>query len=524
MIRTMKGLILVFLTVVITALVACGGTLSTPPSASREVIMEAPVAVERIVAMEDAAKAVEVVVERAVVSEVIREVENLVTPTRGESAVGRDDSSFVEEQVASLVSQRRIIVRTAEIQLVVSDVSGALDTISAMAQDFGGWVVSSDRSARHRGFISVRVPADRLSETMLRLRELAVEVDAELITSRDVTDQYVDNTSRLKNLQATEVALLRLLDRAAKVEDALDVQDSLTEVQAQIEVLQGRVKFLEETSAFSLVNVDLELQKGELSVDGGPDRTFSIGQPARFQARFEAPEGIEDFRFTWDFGDGSRLVTGTRTAPTLEEDIRVTATVAHAYSDDEDSPFIAEVEITGTGDAGVVEGSDTIIATVTTLPSIQVFAGADRIVDEDEQVEYSGSFTRPEGVSDLTFRWDFGDGSAPVTGSLDEGITKASAAHDYADHRPFAYTATLTITGQSEVGEVEGSSSVSVLVRESAGYVIAGWSAADAGKTAVRALSGVGQGILIFLVWFGIFSPVWIVGGVIVWRLRRRSR
>ena len=441
-------------------------------------------------------------------------------------ALGGDFSEQISstEEQAALITQERIIVRTVDMGLVIKDLSGALDRVADMAKELGGWVVSSDRSQKHRGFISIRVPADNLDNTVLSLRELADEVDSEVSTSRDVTDEYVDTTARLKNLEATEDALLKLLDRAEKVEDALSVQRELTIIQAEIERLQGRIKFLEQTSAFSLVNVSLRLAPADMPVDSGLDQTFSVGQVARFRASFKPPDGIENFVFTWDFGDGSPLVTSDRTAPTLDEDTRVTATVSHVYADDRDSPFIAEVKITGTGEAGVAEGQDTLIATVTKLPVIEVFAGESRIVDEDDAAEFSGSFTRPEGLRDLTFKWDFGDGTSPVTGSLEEGITKAVATHEYTDHRPFAFTATLTITGQGDAGEVEVSDSLSVLVEESRGWAISGWSPGDTGKTAVRGLSGIGIGLGYFAIFLAIFSPLWIALAVGAFYLRRRAR
>ena len=206
---------------------------------------------------------------------------------------------------ATLVAQRRIIVRTVEMALEVPDVAESVDAVGDMADELGGWVVSSDRSRRHRGSISVRVPAERLDEAIGRLRGMASEVNAEVSTSRDVTDEYIDTTARLTNLEATESALIALLGKAGEVDDLLKVQQELTRVQEQMEVLQGRIKFLEQTSAYSLINVTLELEAVEMPVDAGPGKTFSVGQAARFRASFRPPDGIEDFQYKWDFGDGS---------------------------------------------------------------------------------------------------------------------------------------------------------------------------------------------------------------------------
>ena len=436
------------------------------------------------------------------------------------------DGGGAQQQVAELATQRRIIVYTVDMTLEVADVAASVDTVSALAQQMGGWVVSTSRAEKHRGFIAVRVPADRLDEVVGRLRGIAAEVVSEVSSSRDVTDEYVDLTSRLGNLQAAEAALLRLFDRAQTVEEALEVRRTLTDVQGEIEVLKGRIAFLEQTSAFSLVNVTLVLEPQDMEVDAGGEQVAGVGHPVTFRAFFKPPEGIDDFTFTWDFGDASPTVFNDRTAPTAEEGVRVTAPVKHFYEDDEGSPFFAEVTITGTGDSGLVEGKASVIVTISEIPVIEVFAGDHIRVEEDEEANFEGSFTRPEGVSDLKFTWTFGDGSTPVSGDVEPGVTTAATSHAYADHRPVSYTATLTVTGKTDSGDVEASDSVTVRVTEKEGYVIGGWSVGGTGKDAVRALSAVGAGLVILAVWLAIFSPVWIVAlavGLFFWRRRGSS-
>ena len=430
-----------------------------------------------------------------------------------------------QQQVAELATQRRIIVYTVDMTLEVADVAASVDEVGALAQQMGGWVVSTSRAEKHRGFVAIRVPADRLDEVVGRLRGIAADVVSEISSSRDVTDEYVDLTSRLGNLNAAEAALLRLFDRAQTVEEALDVRRSLIEVQGEIEVLKGRIAFLEQTSAFSLVNVTLALEPQDMEVDAGGEQVAGVGHAVTFRAFFKPPEGIEDFSYTWDFGDASRTVFNDRTAPTAEEGTRVTAPITHFYEDDEGSPFFAEVIITGTGDSGVVEGKAAVIVTISEIPVIEVFAGDSITVEEGEEASFSGSFTRPAGVSDLKFTWTFGDGSPAVTGDLEAGVTTAEASHAYADHRPVRYTAALTVTGKTDAGEVEASGSVRVRVTEKEGYVIGGWSVGDTGKDAIRALSAVGASLFILAVWLAIFSPVWIVAlvvGLFLWRRRGR--
>ena len=450
-------------------------------------------------------------------------MESAASPASADSSAPAEFLRSLDEIQQSVASQERIIVRTVGMGLVVENVAQNVDRIGAVATDLGGWTVSSDRGAIHFGSVSVRVPAQQLDEAVRRIRALAISVDFESTTSQDVTDEYVDTNSRLRSLRATEESLLKLLQQATDVEDALEVQRELADLQARIESLEGRIKFLQQTAAFSLINVDMTLAPGTMSVEAGPDQTYSAGQPARFRATFTPPEGIYDFHFTWDFGDGG-TAEGRGTAPTTQPGQRVTATVNHVFEDDRDSPYIVQLDITGTGEAGLVEGSDTLIATVTRIPTIEVFAGESRLVEEGDEVEYGGSFTRPEGLWDLKYRWDFGDGSPTVIGAPEEGATRVTVLHSYENYRPQPYEATLTLTAQSEAGEVKGSGAFYVSVSESQGLVVGNWDLLESAQWAIRSLSVVALAVVNIVIWVAIFSPVWLALGAAGYGLYRLNR
>lgn len=460
--------------------------------------------------------------EKVVLKEVAAEQDSFRVTGHSVSEESSDSGGLSEER-AALVAQNRIIVRTVQLALEVNDVAASIEEISQSAQTDGGWVVSTDRSSKHFGFIAVRVPAIKLDDTLKWMRQVGVDVLSEASTSTDVTDEYYDLRSRVTSLQATEEALIKLLDRAQDVEDALEVQRELARLQVEIEAHLGRIKLLEETAAFSLVNISLNLAPQEMRVDAGDDKTFSVGEVARFRAIFYPPEGIDDFDFAWDFGDGSQVVMGNGSAPRAEGG-RITATVHHQYNSDLESPFIVEVTMTGRGEAGVVEGSDTFIATVTELPAISVFAGDYLFVEEGEEVEFSGSFTRPEGLTNYQYSWEFSDGSEAVTGAPEEGATTVTTLHVYQNHRPEPYYATLTVSAESEAGNVEGTATIEVFVQESEGFVITGWSASDNLKSAVRALSGFAQVVGTVAIWVAIFSPVLAIIGVVIYLLIRFRR
>lgn len=520
-------ILLVAATLIVAVLIGCGSasegldsTFSAAAPAAPAPQMLAPRATAAPAAMAAPAAPVQMAAAHATDEKVVlKEVE---TEALRMSEEASQLGEFSEER-AALVAQNRIIVRTVQLALEVNDVAVSIEEITQGVQQDGGWVVGTDRSSRHYGFIAVRVPAAKLDDTLKWMRQVGVDVLSEASTSTDVTDEYYDLRSRVTSLQATEEALIKLLDKAEDVEDALEVQRELARLQVEIESHLGRIKLLEETAAFSLINISLNLAPQEMRVDAGEDRTFSVGEAARFRATFYPPEGIDDFKFTWDFGDGSTVENGSSSAPRPDGG-RITATVHHQYRSDLESPFIVEVTMNGSGDAGVVEGSDTFIATVTELPAISVFAGEHLVVKEGEEVEFSGSFTRPKGLSNYRYTWEFSDGSEAVSGAPEEGATTVTTTHVYLNHRPEPFSVTLTVSAESEAGNVEGAATIEVFVQEAEGFVISGWSAGENLKSAVRALSAFAQAAGTVAIWVVIFIPVWIVIGIVIYLIVRFKR
>ncbi|MCS6880326.1 MAG: DUF4349 domain-containing protein [Oscillochloridaceae bacterium] len=154
----------------------------------------------------------------------------------------------------------RLVIKTATLSIEVEDVAEAERRISARAQELGGYVVSLQTNGAEAGrmaVITVRVPAQRFDEALSGVEGLARKVLSRTISGDDVTEEFVDLESQLRNLEATRDRLLELLGRASEVEDALQVNQALTEVQGQIEQIQGRMKYLQQSAAFSTITVEV---------------------------------------------------------------------------------------------------------------------------------------------------------------------------------------------------------------------------------------------------------------------------
>jgi hypothetical protein len=159
----------------------------------------------------------------------------------------------------------RVVIRNAVLGVVSQDARQTSQDITAMTQDMGGWVVSSNiqegqnalGEATTYGNMTVRVPSDRLDEALLRIRNLVETVSSESIIGQDVTDQYRDSQSRLRNLQAAEAELQQIMQESGTMADVLSVFDQLTRTREEIERIQGQLNYFDESAAFSSIQITL---------------------------------------------------------------------------------------------------------------------------------------------------------------------------------------------------------------------------------------------------------------------------
>lgn len=176
-------------------------------------------------------------------------------------------------QAALPPAQERLIIRSADVALVVTDTQTTIDQIAGMADSMGGFVVSSNTYRFNedalQGDITVRVPAGRFDEALDAIKDTAVEVNSETISGQDVTEEYVDLQARLQSLEAAEERLLEIMANAQNTTDLLQAEQQLTVRQAEIESIQGRLNFLEQSAALSRISVSLTPDVVAQAVDVG---------------------------------------------------------------------------------------------------------------------------------------------------------------------------------------------------------------------------------------------------------------
>ncbi|MCG2786102.1 MAG: DUF4349 domain-containing protein [Anaerolineae bacterium] len=170
-----------------------------------------------------------------------------------------------DANVSAVPAQKRMVIENADMSIVVVDPEAKMQAVAAMAERMGGFVVSSnlfetylsDGGTAPEGSMTVRVPAEKLKEALAEIKEGIVELKTETRSGQDVTQEYTDLSSRLKNLESTERQLNTILEDADKTEDVMLVFNQLTQIREQIELIKGQMQYYEQSAALSAISIRL---------------------------------------------------------------------------------------------------------------------------------------------------------------------------------------------------------------------------------------------------------------------------
>jgi hypothetical protein len=167
------------------------------------------------------------------------------------------------------------IIKTASIQLEVKkgEFEKKFFEISAIATQNNGFVSSSQSYSDEEGKltsgnIQIRVDQKNFESVIDKIKALGTVKNIAL-GGQDISQEYTDLQSRLKNFQAQEQVLLDLMKQSTNVKDSIEVEKELTNVQGEIEVIKGRMNYLDNMVSFSTIDVSLAEPQAITSAQSG---------------------------------------------------------------------------------------------------------------------------------------------------------------------------------------------------------------------------------------------------------------
>lgn len=122
----------------------------------------------------------------------------------------------------------------------------------------------------------IRVPHQNFDEIVNSFSKGIGSVEAKTIKAEDVTEEYTDVSIKLENKRIYLEKYREMLKKAATTKDMLEIQENIRALEDEINVAEGRLRFIDDSVNYSTLEVLLFKEKARSSA------TSKIGFGSRF--------------------------------------------------------------------------------------------------------------------------------------------------------------------------------------------------------------------------------------------------
>jgi len=152
----------------------------------------------------------------------------------------------------------RKVIREGSIRFESKDANGTNKFISGIAKDLKGYISKDevrDYTDRIEHSLDVRIPVEQFDVLLSKISSHAGKLESKDISSRDVTEEFIDVEARLKTKTALENRYKELLNQANNVNEILAIEKELGKLREDIESVEGRLRFLKDNVSMSTLTI-----------------------------------------------------------------------------------------------------------------------------------------------------------------------------------------------------------------------------------------------------------------------------
>ena len=178
----------------------------------------------------------------------------------GESASGVDGFATVTPAETD-----RKLIYTANYSIRTTEIEDSYKTIVDAVKQAGGYVSNeytygtepeeygdSGRSTS----MTVRIPIENFDKFLATLGEVG-EVTEKSLSTEDITDEYFDVDARIEMLEGRLERLKEHLNSATKMQDIISLEEEISNVLYELDSYKGSMRRYNDRIAYSTVNIDL---------------------------------------------------------------------------------------------------------------------------------------------------------------------------------------------------------------------------------------------------------------------------
>lgn len=161
------------------------------------------------------------------------------------------------------------LIKESYLKFETRDLDKTYHQIIDFVKQNQGYVQNDNSSKQYNRIIrtlTIRVPTKNFNKTIDSIETNVPFFDEKRISSRDVTEEFIDLEARLKAKKTLEKRYLDLLSKAKNVKEILDIERELSKIREEIEAKEGRLKYLQNKVSLSTLTVEFYKVTSETGV------------------------------------------------------------------------------------------------------------------------------------------------------------------------------------------------------------------------------------------------------------------
>nr|WP_321233628.1 DUF4349 domain-containing protein [uncultured Psychroserpens sp.] len=178
-----------------------------------------------------------------------------------EAISSEDDMALKSDVSINQVPADLKIIKSASARYKVENVKIATRKIKRIAQKYNAYISDlrfENNLYKKENRFTIKIPQQHFDSMMDSIGYIVAFIEYENITTKDVTEEYIDIQTRLKTKMEVKALYESIMRTKAKtVEDILKTEEKLRIIQEEIESAQGRLKYLSNKVSYSTIQIDL---------------------------------------------------------------------------------------------------------------------------------------------------------------------------------------------------------------------------------------------------------------------------
>ena len=178
-----------------------------------------------------------------------------------ESVGNNEQNALNSDMSVNEIPQHLKIIKSATARYKVDNVKVATRNIKRIAGRYKAYIsdlrYTNDLYKKENRF-TIKIPQQYFDSMMDSIGYIVDFVEYENITTKDVTEEYIDIQTRLNTKLEVKSRYEAIMRKNAKtIDEILATEEKLRVIQEEIESSQGRLKYLSNKVSYSTIQIDL---------------------------------------------------------------------------------------------------------------------------------------------------------------------------------------------------------------------------------------------------------------------------